>query len=63
MYVCFVSLYDYGAVWCVPGACKGQKGTLNPLDCTSNCGEMPRECWELNLGPLREQLRSHFSSL
>ena len=37
------------------GACRGQMRTLSPLRLELHVGELPRQLWELNLGPLRER--------
>ena len=38
------------------GAYGRQKRASNPLDLDADYSELPRRQWELNLGPLEEQL-------
>lgn len=59
--VCFnfiscVCIFSSPVCMCVPGACGGQNMALGflELELTGSC-ELPRECWDLNLGPVEEQ--------
>lgn len=40
---------------CMPGAYRGRKMSYSPgIGVTHGC-ESPCECWDMNLGPLKEQ--------
>jgi hypothetical protein len=40
----------------MPGAHRGQKKALDPLELVTDGWEVPCGCWESNLGPLDEQV-------
>lgn len=52
----YVYVYLAPLCVCVPGTCGGQNMALGflELELTGSC-ELPRECWDLNLGPVEEQ--------
>ena len=50
VFVCVcISSYD------IPRVCRSEESRSSPETGVTGCYELPRGCWEVNLGPLQEQ--------